>query len=377
MKSHHPLSTLLLSLLLSLIVSSELVSQASTSEQTADSIARVAIAMMDEGKLDESIEKLNEAKSIFAKDAYDYEIGLAYYQKEDFATAKKVFQKLVKSGEPAGIYYKMLGNCYDILGDAKKAEKTYLAGIDKFPNSGSIYLELGVLKANQEKWVEALAVWEKGLTLDPQHASNYYHLSKLFSRTDEKMWGLLYAELFLNLEFNTARAEEIASFLFDLYFDVYQATSDTSGTISLTKKGMEVVLDVSQIEKMKEGDFRLLKFSGQFAIEYAKVSPLYLSNLRTISALTTIRETFVDSWFVNERNTELYPHVLLTYLKEIKDNGYFEAYNYYLFRSVLPDDFGLYLEINQAKFEQFLSWYNEHDLDFVNYPHSRLDVDAN
>src|SRR6056297_1495073 len=193
---------------LSLFFISNLVGQ-DTRERQADSLATIAMQLMDEGEIDRSIELLNQSKELFNKWLYDYEIGLALYMNEEYDDAQKIFKKVLRRDGSDPVQYKMLGNTYSVQGDREKAIKTYQKGLKKYPDAGGLYLELGIVERAKENYNKALFYWEKGIEADPFHASNYYWASKYFSATKGKVWSLLYGEIFLNLEFNTARSQEI------------------------------------------------------------------------------------------------------------------------------------------------------------------------
>src|SRR6202012_1955967 len=100
--------------------------------------------------------------------------------------------------------------------DSKECERLYKAGIKRFPKSGVLYSEYGeMLWARQD--YSAVRQWEKGIEVDPNYSSNYYHASKYYFFTFDKVWALVYGETFVNLESYSKRTAEIKELLLEGY----------------------------------------------------------------------------------------------------------------------------------------------------------------
>lgn len=347
-------------------------------EAEADSLVTEAINLMDQGEYAASIEKLEAAKKLFpGKSLYDYEIGLAHYKSGDYQAAKKVYEKLVKKYGDDPLQYKMLGNTYDVLGEPEKAIETYEKGLETYPDSGPIYLELGIVYAGQNDYSKAVDAWETGIRRDPGHASNYFYAAQIFAQTKEKIWGILYGELFLNLEFNTTRTQKISSLLYDLYNNLYEAETDTSGQFNLTEVGFTIVMDDDLLKKMESGEqnLKLLPFEGEFAMKYALTSTIYQLEVQpSIARLTKIRAAFLDIWFDAEDDSSVhYDHALLSYLKSVQEQGFLDCYDMLLFQHGSPGEIGQFYEAHAERFEAFLQWYQAHDLELEGRGFMRLD----
>jgi tetratricopeptide (TPR) repeat protein len=130
---------------------------AQTDREKADELKDQAIELMDGGKIDESIKLLKQAQQIDPDYIHiPYEIAFAYQLKKDYDKSIEVAKPLLKHPDVFDQVYQLIGNCYDLKGDKAKALKSYDKGIKKFPNSGKLYLEKGVVFASEEKWFEAL-----------------------------------------------------------------------------------------------------------------------------------------------------------------------------------------------------------------------------
>lgn len=353
------------------------ISAQNAAEIKADSLALIGMNLMDEGEIAAAIDYLEQAKGIFpGKSTYDYEIGLAHYKGGAYEAALPVFKSLLKGADTQPLYYQMLGNTYDVLGKRKKAKKVYAQGLEKYPNSGPLYLESGVVAMSEEDYNLARFYWEKGIQADPTHVSNYYWATKFFAGTAEKIWALLYGEIFLNLEFGTQRVDEISGLLFELYNEVYVAESDSTGSFNLTESGFTISVDRLNLEKLQSNNFALLPFEGEFAMKYAVTSVVYANGSLDLAGIHRARTIFLEAWMDEEKNSqEKYPFVLFPYQVELMEADYFKLYNYFLFRAGDMESFGAFFQENDLEYDAFFEWYNDHHLDFAKYVHSRLDFE--
>jgi tetratricopeptide (TPR) repeat protein len=316
-----------------------------------------AVELMDTGSPDLSIPLLEEAKKLDPGTyIYDYEIGYAYSIKKDYPKALEIYKKVIKYKDANDQCYQMLGNMYDYTGNPENAIKSYDKGLRKFPNSGRLYLEKGAVYKFQKKYNEALSLYEQGIKIDPSFPSNYYRATQLLCNSDEEVWGMIYGEIFLNLEPNTERTEEISKLLFDTYKSQIKFTSDTSLSVSFSK---DAVINVS-INDLKHFDQYKLPF-GPIIYETTLMLSIVDEKNIDLNSLNRIREKFVFNYY-DKKNDIKYPNVLFDYQKTLKDSGYLEAYNYWLLSSGDIDNFNAWKEKNEDKWTQFVDWFNNNRL---------------
>ena len=110
--------------------------------------------------------------------AFDVRDGLRYMVKRDYQKAIKLAKTLYKYEDCNDLVYQLVGNCYDYLKNPKKALKVYAQGLKRFPDSGALYLEQGVVSGMQGHYDEAVASFEKGISVAPMFPSNYYRAAQ-------------------------------------------------------------------------------------------------------------------------------------------------------------------------------------------------------
>lgn len=318
---------------------------AQSDEELAYQKALRAIKLMDEGKYDESIEILEECEKLDKTNSvYPYEIALAYTYKEEHQKAIRTLEKIVNYEGINSQVYQLLGNNYSFSGEKEEALNAYYQGLEKFPNAGNLYLEIGNIHAMREDYLKAIESYEKGVAVAPQFASNYYHLSKLFLNSNDRVAGLIYREIFMNLERTTERTMELSELLFDTY-DASITLYEDSSRIDFC----EIIIDASALQ----GDELKLPFCAIFGKNFV----LSIINHKEVNlkSLSEMRSNFIDFFF--QSDAQSYPNILFEYHRKIKDNGLFDAYNHYLFQIARPEEFETWYNENTDDYNSFVEWY--------------------
>jgi tetratricopeptide (TPR) repeat protein len=309
-------------------------------------LGKEAIKLMDNGDIDKSIELLEKASKLDPGNyRYPYEIGYAYYLTEDYARSVKIYEKIIEMDDIDDQCYQMLGNAYDLNKQPKKAIETYNKGLKKFPNSGILYLELGTM--HQDDLNEALDFYEKGIKVDPQFPSNYYRAARIFCNSTEELWGMIYGEIFMNIERGSDRTKEISKLLFDTYFSQIKFTSDTSASVSFSKN-MEI--DINNTDKLPFG----LIYEPSLLVGIT-------GDTITLETLNQIRKRFIEFYFEKGFN-KTYPNVLFDWNKELIDSDRFECYNYWLLMQGATDEFNSWYALNKEKFDAFIEWFKDNPM---------------
>ena len=294
-----------------------------------------------------------QKKSDPANYVYDYEIGFAYQQKRNYPKAINFFEASTRYKVTDDQCYQMLGNCYDIAGDSVMAIQSYQKGLRKFPKSGRLYLELGVMEMARQNFMAAIKYWEKGIEVQPNFPSNYYRLAEVFSKTPHPIWAIFYGEIFLNLERNTSRTEAMSRLLYETYQKSITILSDTSARVDFTTSNIN--MDLASAKSFK------IPFRIVYGIDFLTAMTgaiLKKEKAINLSLLVSARTNFIKWWFEQKRDIE-YPNPVLNYQRLVAENGHAEAYHYWLLSSGDEKGFQKWYDKNQERFRAFAAWFNE------------------
>ena len=175
----------------------------------------------------------------------------------------------------------------------------------KFPKSGALYSEYGELLFAAKDY-SAISQWEKGIQADPSYSGNYYNAALYYYYTKDKVWSLIYGEIYVNMESLSERALAMKALLLKAYKEKLFAEADLL-------KGEE---------KNKS------EFAKAFLQTMGKQSSVANKGITT-ETLTMIRTRFILDWYQN--NATKFPLRLFDYQQQLLKAGMFEAYNQWLF----------------------------------------------
>ena len=241
------------------------------------------------------------------------DLCFACYLKRDYATAIETGKQLIEKTGADQQSFQVLGLSYKAIAAYKDCGKLYQTALKKFPNSGVIYNEYAELTALENNLAEAIVLWEKGIELDPNYSSNYYHATMFYMRSENWIRAILYGEIFLNLESYSARTEEIKTRLYEAY-----------------KNGVTPSALEQQINNKKSSAFE------KTILVLFKKTVSDLKNELTIETLLSLRTRFVIEWL--QGNQQTYPFRLFEHQQYLLNQGIFEAYNYWLFSTSIDPD---------------------------------------
>ncbi len=314
-----------------------------------------AIKLEDDGEYEKAIKLFEEAQKLDPdKIDYPYEIAYSYMQLKEYKKAINIGEKLTKHKDVEDMNYELLGNAYDYLGKEDKAIEIYEEGLKKFPNSGRLYLEMGVMQMIKKDYNKALAYYEKGIEVAPQFSSNYYWAAKIYCSSTEEVWGMIYGELFINIERNTKRTVEISKLLYDTYKSEIKFTSDTSFSVSFSKNAS------ISIDDLKDSSMFLLPFGIGIYEPTLMMSTINEKSI-DINSLDRIRKNFVETYFKNG-NDKKYPNILFDYQNKILKAGNLEAYNHWILMKGDEDDFTKWQSDNKDKWDNFVKWFTDNKI---------------
>lgn len=304
----------------------------STGDRTPQEVAR---GYTRQGDYTNAIVVLNTA---LQKDPQNLELlkdlSFNYYLSKDIAKGLNIARPLIDRPDADVQTYQIVAMLYKGIDDAKECEKLYKAGLRKFPRSGPLYSEYGeMLWARQD--YAAIRQWEKGIEVDPNYSSNYYYAAKYYYFTYDKVWSLLYGEIFLNLESYSKRTAEIKELLLEGYKKLF-----------------------TESDMQKNQDTK-----SPFVMAWINIiSPLNFTVKDGITAesLTVLRTKFILNWF-NTYPTN-FPFRLFDYERQLLKEGMFDAYNQWIFGTA-------------GNLPAFQTWSNTHSDDynrFINFQRGRV-----
>lgn len=310
---------------------------ADAQEQDAKTLQETAKTFVRQGDYSNAILVLNRA---LQKDANNLDLNkdlaFAYYLHRDYVRALEVAKPIADRSDADIQSYQILGMVYKAIEERKDCEKMYRAALKKFPNSGVLYNEYGEMLWSKNDFKEAIKVWEKGIEADPNHSGNYYNATKYYYFTTDKVWALIYGEIFVNLESYSKRTPEIKTLLIDGYKKLF-----TDGDMS---KGQD-----------NKNEFVRLFLEGM-----KSQSAYVASNGVTPETLSAIRTKFLVDWFA--KNAGKHPFRLYDYHQQLLKAGMFEAYNQWIFGAAA----------NLPAYEQWTKVHPEEYNTFNNFQRNRV-----
>ncbi|MGN6569489.1 MAG: tetratricopeptide repeat protein [Flavipsychrobacter sp.] len=342
-------------------ISQKALAQSSSDKATAKSTAEQAIKKVDKGDIDDGILMLKQSAKL-DPDNYDYpyEIAYAYYQVKDYNNALVYAKQVIAYPNTSDLCYELLGNIFDDMKDSINSVKAYEAGLKKYPMSGRLYLELGVHYALMEQYQKAMNNYEKGIEVAPEFPSNYYRAAQLFLLyTNEQVWGMLYGELFMNLERSGDRNRNMSKLLFETYKNQITKENDTSIHISFTKQGNIIEVDPKDLKHNR------IKFPFSSTVyEMLLIPPaavVMTGKTLDLEGMCTIRNEFIKAYYEKDYIKE-YPIVLFDYQNKVKKAGHFDAYNHWLLASGDMNAFEKWKDKNNTEWDAFVKWYNNNPI---------------
>ncbi|MFL5809363.1 MAG: tetratricopeptide repeat protein [Flavisolibacter sp.] len=266
-------------------------------EQSPQDVAR---NFMRAGDWDNAILVLRNAIQKQSSPELQKDLALSYLYKRDFSSALQTIRPLLESDDADVVTYQIGGNVYKALEMVKDADKMYKKALKKYPKSGPLYSEYGELLWDKKDY-DAIQQWERGIDVDPSYAGNYYNAASYYYFTKDKIWTLIYGEIFVNMEYLTERATEIKRMLLSTYKEKLFTENDSKDRND---------------------------FSKAVSSTYNKLSPL-AGNGITIESLNMIRTRFILDWYASYASK--FPFKLFDYQQQLLREGMFEAYNQWLF----------------------------------------------
>jgi len=323
---------------------------AQTALERSKDLGKQAVVMEDRGDFNDAIRLLTQAEELDPSSAvFPYEMANSYYNIKEYQKAIDILTKLTTHRDVFAKVYQLLCNAYDDAGQTDKAIEICNAGLKVFPKAGELYLELAEIQIEKKDYTKALDFCEDGIKADPMFPSNYYWAAHLYCNSTERVWGIIYGEVFMNIERNTKRTAEISKLLFDTYKDAITITSPTKANVNFSRQDTVIVDAKTNVEAVK------IPFNVAYGLPVT--TSVMGEKSIDLESLNRIRTKFLNSYRQLDYDKK-YPNILYEYQDEIVKSGNFEAYNYWLLREGNEAAFTAWRKNNKEKWDKFLTWYN-------------------
>jgi tetratricopeptide (TPR) repeat protein len=258
----------------------------------------------------------NEAVAIFQKivplEPNNFLVKKALAQSYQLAGNNKnailILEPLFANNSADAECYRVASQAYSSIQEDKKAQKILAEGITKNPKSGLLFYEQGLMYKKQKNYESALTSWLDGIAADPNYHLNYYEAAIAYVQTDQVVWAIIYAEIFINKEPNTQRGNETRVLLLDAYQKLFFSPSK-----NLTGDPILVNTPTNFIEAVKKNYLSLF---------------FVVSDGINTENLIMLRSRFIVNWENNY--AQQFPFSLYAYHNDLMRNGYFDVYNQWL-----------------------------------------------
>lgn len=263
------------------------------------------------------------------------DLAFSYYLSRDYVRAMATAKAINETKQADVQSFQIQGMIHKAIEEKKEAEKMYKSAIKKFPESGVLYNEYGEILWTKGEVQDAVRLWLKGVQVDPNHSGNYYNLAKYYYLSADKIWGLLYGEIFVNLESYSKRTPEIKSLLFEGYKKLFSETNLAQGQDNKNEFTKAIINVMSSNASV-------------------------VSSGITTDALSALRTRFTLEWF--NRYASKFPYRLFDHYQQLAQEGMFDAYNQWLFGA----------EENLSAFQKWTANHAEEYNKFVSFQKGRV-----
>ena len=308
---------------------------------------------MDNGKAKDAVKILDKLCKKYSNNyILEYERLYARYRAGDYKRIVKDGPKLFEHPEVEPMCYQLVGNAQDVLGNPEAALRIYDDGLKRFPNSGFLYLEKGNIHMMHKRYNEAVQCYLRGVEVQPDFASNYYRLAKLYANSTEPLWAIVYAEVVCNLQPNSERFSEMGKLIYDLYTENVKIEEESKVHVSLTKDNTVYISNDSSDVQVP---FPLLYEMGTLKSHAA--TELLQTKKLTVAMIADLRKSALEH--IDTVAPGYYNLSLLDYHRKLIKSGHWVAYNMWLMSPGANDEATQWLDTKEGEeqFEKFANWF--------------------
>jgi hypothetical protein len=180
---------------------------------------------------------------------------------------------------------------------------------------------------------------EQDALKDYSNPQSYERLATAFGNSTEKVWAVIYGEVFCNLSPDADHWNAVGSLVYQTYEK------------SLSSNGGKLSVNLTENAQAAPGQ---AAFESQFEFAFLMAAVPLGDGLMPLSVqkLTQIRKSQLSLW--NQK--KLPSNELLRWQQTIIAAGNFDAYNYWLFQSARPDEFNEWTKDHREQYQAWLDW---------------------
>ena len=178
-----------------------------------------------------------------------------YFQEQNWRMAIDACKNALESDSKTVEAYKILGNILKLKGRNAEALGVYARALTIDPNCAAIYANLGSFYAEQRNWQRAVEHYQQAVILDPNLAGAYRSLAQIWEELGDSVRALECFCQAVNLEPEVLTSEEYFNFGRELYQQgkVKEASIFYTHGVKLNPKAKsELAQLVKMLEELKE-----------------------------------------------------------------------------------------------------------------------------
>jgi len=310
-----------------------------------ETLYKSAQASLSSGAFQQAIASYQQAISLAPDLPILYrDLGNAYYRAGRYEIAAKTVEPLIATNRADMFTYSLASSIQSALKNEKQARKYLDRGLEQYPKSGYLYYENGKYYEGQKEESKALANWLQGINREPGYALNYYAAAQSYLLSRKPIWALFYGEIFVNLERNTPRSQEARKLLIAAYRKFFSSTE----IVSVPKFGKKQ-------QELSPGNFEAAARSVLI-----KLAPILADGMNTEN-LIMLRTRFAMEWMAGYQ--QKFPVSLFAYWDDLLQQGYFDAYNQWLFgKADNAAQFESWIKFHPKAIPEYEAYYSLHPL---------------
>lgn len=267
-------------------------------------------------------------------------LGDALYRSGDYDGAEKILESVADRAGVDAECFRLLALAHVAKHENKHAIAALKNGLERFPSSGMLYHEKGSVYLLENKREEALSEWINGIEKEPGFSANYFDAATSYFSSNDVMWGIIYGEIFLTMQHDTARDDEMKNKL----LIAYKAMFDGFAKGDVTKFS-----DPSKHAAVKD-------FEDAVKNIFESLTPVVSDGITTEN-LAMVRVRFLMEW--GTTYSKKFPFPFFSYLDNVIRIGRFDVYNEWLFgKAESAAEFKAWNEFHEGDVSRFLEWQN-------------------